>query len=359
MRRNQTATPAKRLLRMLALVLVTAAACLLLADCIAVYADVITRNPEPYIQNRTNWCWATCAKMVGERYNTRYRRLQTLPRGAVRAVNMVGLRPAYAGIDADGAHTIDAGQQSIVIATLGSDVNNAGYRQDTFDAMSYATASEALPQGLGNYLDGSVLRAAWNDVQAVLDEGMYVIGNVYNTGASVGHSLVITGYNFRSGLYTVYDVWDGTTVSVTKGQLLSDGFHSSYGTAAVTWVYYCINPDFPPKLADHTDTTQTSLYDQTRDAPPTAAQIRQDALGLKEYMAVPPSPGAHGISGSAPYNYIIYTQVNNGGYYATRADENGRFRQLLMKRLHKGDIVTMYCESPLGVTTEKATYIIQ
>ncbi len=350
MRNKQTATPSKHVMRMMALLLSTAAVCLLLADCIWVYADGIVRAPEPYIQNRTNWCWATCAKMVGERYNTRYRRLQTLPKGAVKAVNMAGLRAAYVGIDADGAFTIDAGQQGIVIAVLGGDLNNAGYRQDTFGAMSYATAFDALPQGLGNYLDGSVLRAAWNDVQAVLDEGMYVIGNVYNTGASVGHSLVITGYNFRSGLYTVYDVWDGTTVSVTKGQLLTDGFHSSYGTAAVTWVYYCINPADPPTLA---------RYNQGDNAPPTAAQIRQDALGLQEYIALQPGAGAYGVSGSAPNNYIVYTQVNNGGYYATRADKNGLFHQMLMKRLRKGDTVTMYCESPLGATTGTVTYTVQ
>ncbi len=350
MRIIKTVTPAKRLMRMMATLLAAAAVCLLLADCIWVFADGIIRSPEPYIQNRTNWCWATCAKMVGERYNNRYRRLQTLPRGAVKAVNPAGLRTVYAGIDADGDYTVDAGQQGIVISVLGSDVNNAGYRQDTFDAMSYATASDALPQGLGNYLDGSVLRTAWNDAQAVLDEGMYVIGNVYSPGASVGHSLVITGYNFRSGLYTVYDVWDGTTVSVTKRQLLTDGFHSSYGTAAVTWVYYCINPADPPTLA---------RYNQGDNAPPTAAQIRQDAQGLKEYMAFPPIPGAFGVSGSAPNNYIVYTQVNNGGYHATRADENGRFHQMLMKRLRKGDIVTMYCESPLGVTTQTVTYTVQ
>lgn len=339
-----------RTMRLCAWLLAAAAAILLLTDAVVVYAVSAIRAPSPYIQNRTNWCWATCAKMVGEQYNVRYRRTQALPKGAAKTEYMIGLREEYAGIAADGSRTVDAGQQAIVIAVFGKEVNNAGYRQDTYNAMAYVTANDALAQGLGDYRDGGVLRKAWNDVQAVLDEGMYVIGNVYNASYSVGHSLVIKGYNYRSGLYTVYDVWDGTTVLVTKDQLLQDGFNSSYGKAAVTWVYYLINPNSPPTPRRH---------DNVTDAPPTAAMIRQDAEGLKEYSVNPPQAGSYYIKGKAKSNYLVFTKINDGGYYATRARDDGTFSQMVMQKLRVGDKVTMYCESPLGIKTDPVTYVVR
>jgi hypothetical protein len=326
-------------LRIAATIMTAAATLLLIFEGFTAYADTTPRAPKPYIQNRTNWCWATCAKMVGVRYNSLYKALSFLPSGAVVVAPSFSLKDDGIGYTIDGKPTIDAGQQAIVKYIFGSDVNNPGTKTQTFNAMRYVTNFQSEPKSEGLYYDGSVLRKSWKYPDAALNAGLYVIGNLWETG--IGHSVVIQSYNRTADRFTIYDVWNGETIYTTKQKLLTDGFKSSVGTDSITWVYYIINPLNPPKLVDYSA--------KSYDAVPTG--ITQDYGSLSDFSPDLSFMGNSAVTGKAPYNYIIYTSVNNGGWYAVRADEHNRFYQFFNFRLKKGDILRMYCESPSGKTT--------
>lgn len=328
-------------LRALAAVMTALAALILLCDGLWAYAANTPRQPSPTIQNRSNWCWATTAKLLGERYNNLYRLPGILPKGAVAATNLSGLKDDAIGYTIDGKPTIDAGQQAVVSYVMGADVNNAGTKDQTFTAMRYVTDFHAQTQEQGDYADGGVLlRANWKYPDAALNAGLYVIGNLLIT-PTFGHSVVIKAYDRSADRFTVYDVWNGETTYATKQKLLKDGFKSSAGTRPISWVYYIINPEKPPKLVS---------YEKGREAVPTG-NLEEERRALKEFATDLSFSGDCSVSGTAPYNYIIYTSVNNGGWYAVRANEDGHYTQFLSLHLKAGDVLRMYCESPSGITT--------
>lgn len=327
-------------LRIAAAVMTAAATLLLIFEGFTAYADTTPRAPKPYIQNRTNWCWATCAKMVGIRYNSLYKNLSFLPSGAVVVNPSYSLKDDGIGYTIDGKPTIDAGQQAIVKYIFGSDVNMPGTGTQAANAMRYVTNNQAEPRSAGQYDDdGSKLRAEWKGPDEALNAGLYLIGNLWEIG--IGHSVVIQSYNRAADRFTIYDVWNGETIYTTKQKLLTDGFKSSVGTDSITWVYYIVNPLNPPKLVDYST--------KSFDAVPTGAT--QDYGSLSDFAVDLSFAGNCAVTGKAPFNYIIYTSVNNGGWFAVRADEHNRFYQFLNFYLKKGDILRMYCESPSGKTT--------
>ncbi len=338
---------AKRLKFLAALLAVLAL--LLLASGGALYSQSIPRAPQTSIQNRTMWCWATTAKLLGVRYNSRYSIATPMPEGAVPVItSSAGLRTQYAGLTANGDYTIDAGQQAVVKTVMGSDVNQPGSRAQTFAAMQYVTGGHALPQNRGAYNDGSVLRAVWDDVQAVLDSRLSVIANIYSPGSGVGHSLVLSGFDRKTGLYTLYDVWDGSTILVTKKQLLTDGFDTSYGTVPVTWVYYIINPLDPPKLYVY-------RMPGTPGQEPPVGEADTGYTGpylLSDFTVLTPRAGLAVVTGIAPRSCVVYTSINGGGYYATRSDDTGHYSQQLNQKLAAGDVVRIFCEDDDGNVTE-------
>lgn len=98
------------------------------------------KPPHSAGQNKENWCWAACAKRVGQHNGAS----GTLPIGATIPSNSAGLYSCfgenYYGYNADLTATVDAGQRHIVYTIKGNDMNVNGTIQNIRDALQLASA---------------------------------------------------------------------------------------------------------------------------------------------------------------------------------------------------------------------------
>ena len=87
----------------------------------------------------------------------------------------------YYGVNASGAYTADGVQREILMEVKGSDGNLGGSDANKEDALSYAANRNMSVGTFGNY-QSALSSSEIQDIKDDLDNGDYVIGNMYNAG---------------------------------------------------------------------------------------------------------------------------------------------------------------------------------
>ena len=184
-------------------------------------SDVL-RMPNPDAQNKTWWCWAASAKMVGEHNGV----AGSLPNGAATLSISTNVHSfegkLFYGENVDGSLTVDAGQRAIVISRHGDDGNHSGTYDDMVEGMILATCAYTNAGTWGS--SGSTLSTSEIEKMNIeLANGRWVIGNIfYLTNLNMGHAIVIRNYDSTSEEYTYWDPWTDTEGIFTRTQILTN-----------------------------------------------------------------------------------------------------------------------------------------
>jgi hypothetical protein len=174
-------------------------------------ASVVTL-PHPDAQNKSQWCWAAAAKMVGtNNYGS-----EALNRGEAVLADKNG-RHSYGGDDFFGkkpnpldpldpiSYTVNAGQHQIVMEVFSDDRNEGGDNAAKEMGLRLASSGEMLVGTLGRRAGVTASSIYWMNEE--LDNGRFVIANVFRNSDWSGHSVVVTGVS-NNGVTDVYEYWD-------------------------------------------------------------------------------------------------------------------------------------------------------
>lgn len=215
--------------------ILAANAAICMAAAMAVTSFAATRAPKADGQNKNHWCWATSAKIVAEHNGGSW-----IDDSATVLSNTSGLHSyggvPYYGVNASGAYTADGVQREILIEVTGSDNDNGGSDANKEDALEYAANRSVSVGTFGNYgsaLSSSEIQKIKND----LDNGDYVIGNMYNTTFK-GHSVVIKDYN-SSNKFRIHDPWDLTDMYYSSTIFSSASYPVGGSNMRIEWIQYC------------------------------------------------------------------------------------------------------------------------
>lgn len=209
--------------------------CLLASFSITCFAAT-ARTPKANGQNKSLWCWATAAKVVGEHNGGSW--ISTTP---VVLSNTTGLHSyggtPYYGIDSNGNITADGVQRNIVVYIFGDDGNNSGNDSNKESALSRAAYSSVSVGTFGTYknaLTSSQIQTVKNN----LANGDYLIGNLNASGFG-SHSVVIKSYNSSTDKYQILDPWDLTDTTYSSSVFTSENFPIAGCYGRISWIQYC------------------------------------------------------------------------------------------------------------------------
>ena len=169
--------------------------------------------PEHNRQNKTNWCWAATAMLVGET-NGGY----TLDQKAVELDDQNGCIVGSAGKADNGRFTAWNPQRAIVVDWYGNDGNNIG----TFDALQNGlqiASADDMEIGRASINTGNLISTAKSELNA----DRYVAAFVSTDFNSVGHFLTMVYYDQITKEYCLYDPWDQTTLLVSENDAFTKG----------------------------------------------------------------------------------------------------------------------------------------
>lgn len=207
----------------------------------ATHTVYIERLPNPNAQNKTNWCWAACAKMVGE-HNGGSGSLET---GASLLDDQNDVHAfdnaLFYGQRSNG-RTVDAGQRQIVVAIHGDDGNYSGDNEDREQALQLASRwnMEIGTIGNGTRLNDTDIATMHNELNA----GRWVLGTLFSPYDDTGHCIVIQSYNAEEDEYTYWDPWNNKTSTFSQSELERSEIQMVYriantGDCRLAWVQYC------------------------------------------------------------------------------------------------------------------------
>jgi|GEM_PF-2629009 len=206
-----------------------------------------TRLPNPNGQNKSNWCWAAAAKMVGE-HNGGSGALNT---GASRLAHEDGLYsyvplgsiipiPFY-GEDSYFGKWADAGQRQIVLNVKGTDADVGATSttevESALQLASYNTMNVGtLGASNGTGLNSSEISAMKSD----LANGLWIVGII--TDGNIDHAIVITSYISQIDTYLFWDPATGNHGYGFSGTELANGTITlplANGYFSLLFVQYC------------------------------------------------------------------------------------------------------------------------
>ena len=201
-------------------------------------ASISLRLPNEDAQNKTNWCWAACSKMVGE-HNGGDGALRDAPALLTIATNVHSFgEELFFGETSTGALTVDGGQREIVINVHGDDDNYGGSNIHKEKALQLASVND---MDIGTWGNGSL---STSDIAAMNNElaaGRWVIGNIFTNISWRGHSVVIKSYDTTTQTYTFWDPWTDNDYTFMRNDLLNDTIRteSDPSNRTLAWVQYC------------------------------------------------------------------------------------------------------------------------
>ena len=195
----------------------------------------VYRLPNPNAQNKTAWCWAASAKMVGEHNGGS----GALPTGAVATSgNSTSLHSygnnAFYGVDSSGYATVDAGQHHIVLTTFMNDGNMTVSSPNHIESALQLSSKNEMEIDTVGYIDDSNDYVTLTESHlSILDSELafdrWVVGLFESTdGSNSDHAVVIKDYNSSTGQYTCWDPWSDGEFTTSKYELL-------YGEVDMPW----------------------------------------------------------------------------------------------------------------------------
>jgi hypothetical protein len=208
----------------------------------------IIRLPRHNPQNKTKWCWAAAAKMVGK-YNYRH---DVLDNGEAVLVDETG-RHSYGGVKffgqrpnrlapLDPQYTVDAGQRQIVVAVHSDDRNEGGDNDAKETGLELASSYMMLAGTFGDstgLVDAEILL-----MNGELANDRWVIANVFTNSGWSGHSVVITSMsnNGITDVYTYWDPWTDDTDTFTYEDITNKEIRLPWDAnneRTLAWIQYC------------------------------------------------------------------------------------------------------------------------
>jgi hypothetical protein len=205
-------------------------------------------QPIPLIQNHISWCWAVCARLLGERYakrrSTSVLNLTSLENAypfGIPVDDTHGFRSEYLG-RADGAPTADLWQWAIVHASgagkMGTATDGIKERAVRFVITGEPENERVKVNTYGKFGSGVSVHPFFNDILCKNNgQDIGFIGNCFLPASVVFHSIFADG-NRRA--LQIYDPWDGASFSVDTEQLFASGVKLSLGQAVAEWIQYVI-----------------------------------------------------------------------------------------------------------------------
>jgi hypothetical protein len=168
--------------------------------------------PHPDAQNKSQWCWAAAAKMVGENNSGGSGALNT---GIAILVTESGIH-SYGGVNFFGRrpnppnpqYTVDAGQFQIVVAVHSDDRNEGGDNDAKETGVRLALLNNMLVGSLGSRSGVTATDIYWMNDELANDR--WVIANVFRNSDWSGHSVVVKSMS-NNGATDVYEYWDPWT----------------------------------------------------------------------------------------------------------------------------------------------------
>jgi hypothetical protein len=263
----------------------------------SVYATAevyVGRVPNPDAQNKTAWCWAAAAKMVGENngggpgeLNTGAEELyydcamlyegqhgpqcepqcelqhepqcgdqcemQCDPQSVLQC-KMLCVLHSHDGVDFFGErtdpsnpsytlNTADAGQRQIVMETHNeSDGNWGGNNGYTVAGIELASLNE-MSVGFRGDNDGTTLSQANIDfMNDELAEGRWVVARTTCYPYEKGHAIVVMSYDDASRIYAYWDPWTNEGGSFTDIDIIDNTIELPWETnnyRMIDWIQFC------------------------------------------------------------------------------------------------------------------------
>ncbi len=190
------------------------------------YSRSITykEEPDPYVQNKTNWCWAASAKMVAE-YDAKglNPKISTKPQ---MLIDTEGLREEYCvktTFNGVTRYAVDGAQHAIVKKCHNNDLNTIGSVSDMKTALEYVNPNYENYVSVGEP-NSALSPSNQNLFKSKVQEGGYMVAGFgkIKSGKYFGHVVVITDYNSSTGVYTLYDPWRGAPATVTGDDIFTN-----------------------------------------------------------------------------------------------------------------------------------------
>jgi len=187
--------------------------------------------PQTYQQNKTNWCWAATAVLVGETNGG-----ATLAHTAVRLIDTTGIIEDAVGIDNEGYYTAYNPQRAIVVNEFTDDGNHSGSFTNLQNALQYVSDDDMEIGKKRLDYDSDYI----STIQDETTDGRYVAGFVAKDVNSYGHFVTVFSYSASMEKYGVYDPWNKKTQYVTKSQ----AFDAGINVAGWTTKYRIVRIDY-------------------------------------------------------------------------------------------------------------------
>jgi hypothetical protein len=209
---------------------------------------MLNKSPIPLIQNHNSWCWAVCARLLGEHYAER--RLTTVleltsleysyPFG-MPIDDLNGFREEYLGC-ADGNLTADLWQWTIVHASgagqTGTATDDVKERAVKFVITGNPESTLVDVNTYGKLTSGVSVYPFFRDTLcSCKDDDLCFIGNCFLLESAAFHSVFVKG---NMNVLHVYDPWNGDTLAVSAERLFERGISLPLGTGAVKWIQYIL-----------------------------------------------------------------------------------------------------------------------
>lgn len=200
----------------------------------------LSRTPDPDAQNKTEWCWAASAKMVGVNNGGLNSKIST---DAQSLTNTDGIKNpfyGYGNVNGTTKYFADGVQYAILRYIKDTDGNQSGSDADKENALQFASAN-LMDIGSSGYYKDVLSDSLIAMIQTELLKGNYIIGNVCNNNYKNVHSVVIKSYLSSSDEYVVFNPWDETEQTVSEYDLFHNyGYkYSEYQFGRVSWFQYC------------------------------------------------------------------------------------------------------------------------
>mgnify|MGYP001054778554 CR=1 FL=1 len=207
--------------------------------CVSAFA---ANQAYPWVQSKTNWCWATVAKaMIDTREGGGY----SAPSTYTAFNDQTGIRQNYC-LYSGGIYLVDKTQEYIVRTYknddfTGSDKDNlAGSVTEFQNAVEEETGYDVSNYGSWNTTPFSNItnRETYIDDNLVTNS-KEICGNAYSHGStkkkSKGHSLLITR-KLSSGSYKIWNPWNNTYVNYTPDKIFTNGFKPAPFTGTTMYI---------------------------------------------------------------------------------------------------------------------------
>lgn len=174
-----------------------------------------SKQPDPDAQNKTNWCWAAAAKMVGE-HNGGVN--SNILRYAKELEDEVGIHRDYYGLTAIARLSVDGVQRAIVVDAHRNDKNDGGSVDDVKQALQFASANN---MNIEWFWDGRITGLTSDNITILNGDliiGRYVVAYVQAPNTTIAHYIVLKKYD-GVDTYTIFDPWNKKEFRATSAQL--------------------------------------------------------------------------------------------------------------------------------------------